>query len=191
MRDILDRLDEILLTEKARGLLYRDPGDTFFQGPLNKPTAEIRFRDLEYYPSQPGAYDSYEEMAAAGQELATKFPTGIIWSNRPSSRSRAFAILTFDGPGRGQTTSFGRFFEAIKPDMSGMWKNDELPGNWQLKKATSLKGCYSKLKPSDLFRLTASLPHPESVWLLSVKILQPRRVSSWPSSRSCPACNSC
>ena len=151
MRDILDRLDEILLTEKARGLLYRDPGDTFFQGPLNRPTAEIRFRDLEYYPGQPGAYDSYEEMAAAGQELATKFPTGIIWSNRPSSRSRAFAILTFDGPGRGQTTSFGRFFEVIKPDMSGMWKNDELPGNWQLKKATSLKGSYYKLKPSDLF----------------------------------------
>jgi len=151
MRDILDRLDEILLTEKARGLLYRDPGDTFFQGPLNRPTAEIVFRDLEYYPGQPGAYDSYEEMAAAGKKLGRQFPNGIVWSNEPGTRSRAFAILTFDGPRPGQTTSFGRFFEIIKPDMSGMWKNDQLPGGWQLKKASSLKGSYYKLKPSDLF----------------------------------------
>lgn len=151
MRDILDRLDEIYLMEKARGLLYRDPGDVFFQGPLNKPTAEIVFRDLEYYPGQPGAYASYEEMAAAGKKLAQQFPNGIIWSNQPGPRSRAFAILTFDGPRRGEITSFGRFFESIKPDMSGLWQNDALPGGWQLKKASSLKGSYYKLKPSDLF----------------------------------------
>jgi len=157
MRDILDRLDEILLTEKARGLLYRDPGDTFFQGSLANPTAEIVFRDLEYYPGQPGAYDSYEEMAAAGQDLSKHYPRGIIWSNRPGARSRAFAVLTFDGPNQGETTSFGRFFDQIKPDMSGLWKNNELPGDWQLKKATSLKGSYYKLKPSDLFP-------PESVF---------------------------
>lgn len=151
MRELIDRLDEIILLEKARGLLYRDPGDVFFQGPLNQPTAEIVFRDLEYYPSQPGAYSSYEEMATAGQNLAKQFPTGIIWSNKPGPRSRAFAILTFDGPGPGQITNFGRFFENIKPDMGGLWKNDELPGGWQLKKASSLKGSYYKLKPSDLF----------------------------------------
>lgn len=151
MREILDRLDEIDLMEKARGLLYRDPGDVFFQGALTRPTAEIVFRDLEYYPSQPGAYASDKEMAAAGQKLAQQFPSGIIWSNQPGSRSRAFAILTFDGPRRGQITSFGRFFESIKPDMSGLWKNDALPGGWQLKKASSLKGSYYKLKPSDLF----------------------------------------
>jgi hypothetical protein len=151
MRDLLNKLDEVLLVEKARGLLYRDPGDTFFQGTLQSPTAEIVFRDLDYYPSQPGAYDSYEEMAQAGQKLAAQYPNGIIWSNRPGARSRAFAVLTFDGPGKGETTSFGRFFDQIKPDMSGLWKNNELPGNWQLKKATSLKGSYYKLKPSDLF----------------------------------------
>jgi hypothetical protein len=151
MRDILDRLNEIALMEKARGLLYRDPGDRFFQGDVNNPTAEIVFRDLEYYPSQPGAYSSYEEMTQAGQQLSKKYPNGIIWSNNPSSTSRAFAVLTFDGPGKGETTSFGRFFAQIKPDMSGLWANNELPGDWQLNKATSLKGSYYKLKPSDLF----------------------------------------
>lgn len=151
MRDILDRLDEILLTEKARGLLYRDPGDVFFTGSLENPTAEIVFRDIEYYPGQPGAYESYEEMATATQELSQQYPQGIVWSNKPSSNSRAFAILTFDGPGKGETTSFGRFFAQIKPDMTGLWKNNELPGDWQLKKSSSLKGSYYKLKPSDLF----------------------------------------
>jgi len=151
MRNILDRLDEITLLEKARGLLYRTPGDEFFQGNLTNPTARIKFRDLEYFPGQPGAYDSYEDMAKAGQELSRHYPSGVIWSNRPSSRSRAFAVLTFDGPAAGQTTVFGRFFDQIKPDMTGLWANDELPGNWQLNKATSLKGSYYKLKPSDLF----------------------------------------
>lgn len=150
MRFLLDRLDEILLIEKARGLLYRDPGDVFFQGPLDKPTAEIVVRDLKYYPGQPGFYNSDEEMAAAIKEVETQFPN-IVWSNQRNLRSRAFAILTFDGPGSGQITSFGRFFEMIKPDMTGLWKNNELPGGWQLKKTTSLKSSYYKLKPNDLF----------------------------------------
>jgi hypothetical protein len=32
MRDILNLLETVLLTEKSRGLLYRDKGDQFFQG---------------------------------------------------------------------------------------------------------------------------------------------------------------
>jgi hypothetical protein len=151
MRDILDRLDEIILVEKARGLLYRDPGDEFFVGSLQAPSARIKFRDLEYFPGQPGAYADYNEMATVGEKLSQRFPNGISWSNKPTPRSRAFAILTFDGPNPGEITSFGRFFDQIKPDMSGLWKNDELPGGWQLNKATSLKGSYYKLKPSDIF----------------------------------------
>jgi hypothetical protein len=160
MRDLLNRLDEIVLTEKARGLLYRDPGDIFFQGSLENPSAEIVFRDIEFYPSNPGAYGSYEEMEAAGQQLSRHYPKGITWSNQPGSRSRAFAIITFDGPGKNETTSFGRFFDQIKADMTGLWKNNELPGGWQLKKASSLKGSYYKLKPSDLFPPDSSFSSP-------------------------------
>lgn len=163
MRDLLDKIDRMLLTEKARGLLYRAPGDVFFQGPLSSPTAQLIFRDLEYFPGQPGAYDSYEEMSAAGQQLSTKYPHGVIWSNKPiPGKSRAFAILTFDGPKAGETTSFGRFFSEIKPDMTGAWPNDGLPGKWQLNKATSLKGSYFKLKPSDLFPPGSHFNSPSS-----------------------------
>lgn len=162
MRDILDRLDEVLLQEKARGLLYRTPGDEFFQGTLGAPTGTIKFRDLEYFPGQPGAYDTYEEMAAAGQKLGRQYPNGIVWSNRPGARSRAFAILTFDGPRPGETTAFGRFFDQIKPDMAGLWPNNDLPGGWQLNKAASLKGSYFKLKPSDLFPPDSTFASPSA-----------------------------
>lgn len=149
MRDILDTLDNILL-EKARGLLYRDKGDQFFQGLKDNPTAELVFDKVEYFPGQPGAYSSYDEMAQVGQELYKQYGE-ITWSNRPTQASKAFAVLTFDGPNPGQKTYFGRFFNDIKADMSGLWKNNELPGGWQLNKAVSLKGSYYRLKPVDLF----------------------------------------
>ena len=159
MRDILTLLETVLLTEKSRGLLYRDKGDQFFQGSKDNPTAELVFDKVDYYPSMPGAYANYEEMAQVGQELFKQYPA-ITWSNKPTSASKAFAIMTFDGPQPGQKTYFGRFFNEIKPDMAGLWKNNELPGGWQLNKAVSLKGSYYKLKPADLFPTNSTFKTP-------------------------------
>ena len=159
MRDILNLLDSVLLTEKSRGLLYRDKGDEFFQGSKDNPTAEIVFDRVDYFPSQPGAYANYEEMAQAGQELFRQYPN-ITWTNKPTQGSKAFAIITFDGPATGQKTHYGRFFSEIKPDMAGLWKNNELPGGWQLNKAVSLKGSYYKLKPADLFPANSTFDTP-------------------------------
>ena len=145
--------------EKSRGLLYRDTGDSFFQGSKDNPTAEIVFDKAEYYPSIPGAYANYEEMAQVGQDLFKQYPA-ITWSNKPTTASKAFAILTFNGPAPGGKTYFGRFFNEIKPDMAGFWKNSELPGGWQLNKAVSLKGSYYKLKPNDLFPENSTFATP-------------------------------
>lgn len=161
MRDILTILETVLLTEKSRGLLYRDKGDQFFQGSKDNPTAELVFDKVDYFPSQPGAYANYEEMAQVGQELFKQYPS-IVWSNKPTSASKAFAIMTFDGPQSGQKTYFGRFFNEIKQDMAGLWKNNELPGGWQLNKAVSLKGSYYKLKPADLFPPNSTFDTPAS-----------------------------
>lgn len=158
MRDLLNIVDRLLM-EKARGLLYREKGDSFFQGSKDNPTAEIVFDKVDFFPSLPGAYANYEEMAAAGAELFKEYEN-IIWSNRPSQASKAFAIITFDGPGSGQKTHFGRFFNEIKPDMAGFWKNSELPGGWQLNKAVSLKGAYYRLKPVDLFEPNSTFDTP-------------------------------
>ena len=159
MRDILNLLETVILTEKSRGLLYREKGDGFFQGNKDNPTAEIVFDRVDYFPSQPGAYANYEEMAQAGQELFKQYPN-IVWSNKPTQASKAFAIITFDGPGKGQKTHYGRFFNEIKQDMAGLWKNNELPGGWQLNKQVSLKGSYYKLKPVDLFPINSTFASP-------------------------------
>jgi hypothetical protein len=159
MRDLINLIENVLLTEKSRGLLYRELGDSFFQGSKDNPTAEISFDKAEYFPSMPGAYANYEEMAQTGQDLFRQYPS-IIWSNKPTQASKAFAILTFNGPEAGQKTYFGRFFNEIKPDMAGFWKNSELPGGWQLNKAVSLKGAYYKLKPADLFPANSTFATP-------------------------------
>lgn len=161
MRDILDRLDNLIM-EKARGLLYRTKGDEFFQGPKENPTAKIVFDKAEYFPNMPGAYQDYQEMATVGQELFKTYPE-IQWFNKPTASSRAFAILTFNGPKPGQKTHFGKFFDQIKQDMTGFWKNSELPGGWQLNKASSLKGSYYKLKPSDVFPPDSEFDSPQAV----------------------------
>ena len=151
-----------IITEKSRGLLYRKAGDTFFQGKLDAPTAVITFEKAEYFPAMPGAYTDYNEMSAVGQELYKLYPT-ISWFNKPTTSSRAFAILSFAGPEEGQTTHFGKFFNEIKPDMQGFWKNSELPGGWQLNTAASLKGSYFKLKPSDLFPPNSTFNNPKEI----------------------------
>jgi hypothetical protein len=159
MRDLINLLEQVILTEKSRGLLYRDKGDQFFQGSKDNPTAEIVFDRVDYFPSQPGAYANYEEMAQTGQELFRQYPN-IQWSNKPTQASKAFAIITFDGPAKGQKTHYGRFFSEIKQDMTGLWKNNELPGGWQLNKQVSLKGSYFKLKPVDLFPNNSTFASP-------------------------------
>lgn len=158
MRDLLNLMDSILL-EKSRGLLYREKGDNFFQGSKDNPTAELNFDKAEYFPGQPGAYANYDEMATVGAELGQQYPA-ITWVNKPNKGMKAFAILTFDGPQPGQKSYFGKFFNEIKSDMAGLWKNNELPGGWQLNKAVSLKGSYYKLKPVDLFPVNSTFDSP-------------------------------
>jgi hypothetical protein len=159
MRDLIDLLENILLTEKSRGLLYRDKGDGFFQGSLENPSAVITFDGVDYYPSMPGAYETPEETEEAWQQAEQTYP-GIVWSNKPKGSNRAFAVLKFNGPKKGKKSYFGRFFNEIKPDMAGAWGNGELPGGWQLNKTTSLKGSYYKLKPADLFPPNSNFATP-------------------------------
>jgi hypothetical protein len=160
MRDILNLFDSILV-EASRGLLYRSPGDEFFQGTLENPTAVMSFEKADYYPAEPGKIENPEEFANAIAQTEQVFP-GIVWTNR-QPKTGGFAVLTFNGPAKGKKSYYGRFFGEIKSDMAGQWKNDGIPGDWQLKKASSLKGSYFKLKPSDLFPLNSTFANPQDV----------------------------
>jgi hypothetical protein len=148
---VIDIISESKLFEKARGLLYRAAGDTFKNGQGQ----EISFVQVAWVPSQPGKYETYEELLVGLDQLKQNYPT-VQLANQPSSRSRAFAVIEFqDVNNPTEKLYFVRFFDEIKHDMSGAWKNDGLPGQWQLQKASSLKNSY-KLKPNDI--ITAGVP---------------------------------
>jgi hypothetical protein len=148
------------LIEKARGLLYRSPGDPF-KDPQGQ---EIRFVNVSYYPGIPGAYSNPEQVEAAKKKVENT-KKGIQWSNNPSSSLLAFAVLEFDIVRNGQLNGkkyFGRFFKQITNNMEGAWKNNDLPGSWQLQKASSLKSSF-KLKPADIFVPNAEFKTPQEL----------------------------
>ena len=160
IRDTLTQLDTIL-TEASRGLLYRKPGDTFIQGDPKNPSAKMVFRTVTYFPSQPGEYKDSIALSKAIEKAEINFP-GLQYSNKATGSSKGFAILTLDGPLAGQETFVCRFFQKIMPDMTGKWKNDELPGGWQLAKSTSLKASYG-LKPADLLSTNVMFNNPIAI----------------------------
>ena len=154
MRELINILESILLTEKSRGLLYRTKGDRFFTGKKDNPTQSIVFEKTEYFPGMPGAYDTHEDMLLAYQELETTLGS-IEAVNKPTSAMNAFAVLTLLDEKTKRPFYVARFFNQIKPDMTGAWKNSEIPGGFQLDKETSLKAGYG-LKPSDIFPSSGS-----------------------------------
>jgi len=146
MRDILNKLEKITLTEASRGLLYRDQGDTFFS--KSNPDDVLTFQKVEYFPGMPGEYEDYNELATEAQKIVINYP-GIQYVNTPNAGTKAFAILTLtDNDGNGVYVC--RFFKKISTDMAGQWKNNDLPGDWQLTKGSSIKSSHG-LKPTDLF----------------------------------------
>ena len=156
MRDFINILTT-MLTEGSRGLLYRVPGDKFFRGERAKPVQILSFLKAQYFPKQPGAYDSQEEMLNAYEEVEIKCK-GILPANKPNTQMRAFAVLTLMDEATKKPVYFARFFHEIKQDMTGQWKNGDLPGGFQLDKATSLKDSYA-LKPTDIFTANTRFPN--------------------------------
>jgi hypothetical protein len=75
---------------------------------------------------------------------------------------RAFTLLTLHDETTEQPVYYAKFFQQIRPDMTGAWQNKEIPG-FQLDTKTSLKGAY-KLKPADLFPGNARFPNINAVW---------------------------
>ena len=160
IRNILNLLEDIHLDESARGLLYRDVGDTFFKGAdRNKPDEEIQFKSVAYFPSMPGQYESSEDMEEAIADLS--YP--IDWVNTSTKAMKAFAIITFDVTGTDAPIYFGRYFSDIKGDMAGKW-NNKIDGSWTLNKTTSLKGSYYNLKPADLYHANATFKKPADLY---------------------------
>lgn len=148
--------ESIILTEKSRGLLYRAKGDRFFKGSKDNPESVLIFDKVNYFPGQPGKYDTHEEMMQSYQDIEKNYP-GILNVNAPSKAMKSFAVITLLDQQTNQPVYISRFFSEIKSNMAGAWKNSELtsiPNEYQLEKESSLKSSY-KLKPSDIFSTPA------------------------------------
>lgn len=166
MRDLINIIESLsVVAEASRGLLFRQAGDRFFKGSREAPTEALIFDKADYFPGKPpegqGAYNSYEEMIDAYQELEKQIGN-ITPVNALMKSFRAFALLTLHDETTEQPVYYAKFFQQIKPNMAGAWQNKEIPG-FQLDKKTSLKGAY-KLKPADLFPGNARFPNINAVW---------------------------
>jgi hypothetical protein len=150
-------LSESILLEKARGLLYRDPGDKF----VNPQGQEIEFQRVAYAPSQPGAYATKEELDDAVAQIKQNYPN-VVFVNNQDNSMRAVAVVEFTNTKTKNGLYFARFFKQITNDMTGQWKNDGIPGNWQLQKASSLKSSY-KMAPLDIFGPGAEFASPQAL----------------------------
>lgn len=137
--------------------MYRDRGDKF----INPQGQEIEFQQVAYIPSQPGAYKTKEELDAGVEQLKENYPN-VVFVNNQDNSMRAAAVLEFKDTKTGKMVYFARFFKQITSDMTGQWKNDGLPGNWQLQKASSLKSSY-KMKPLDIFAPGARFETPQAL----------------------------
>lgn len=151
MRNLINIIENYsILLEKSRGLLFRAKGDRFFKGKRENPESVLLFDKPEYFPSQPGEYDTHEEMMDAYNTLSKKY-RGMQPVNKPTVGSKAFAVITLTDEKTRKPVYFVRFFNSIKPDMSGSWSNSDMNSfGYQLEKETSLKASYG-LKPSDIF----------------------------------------
>jgi hypothetical protein len=140
------------IIESSRGVLFRNPGDPFVS--RANPDDVLKFDQAQYFPSQDAnsQYETIEELNAAKLQVEKQFPK-IVWVNKPTSASLAFAVITFIDSQQ-QSKHFGRFFSQISANMAGKWGNDGIPG-YELNIKSSKKS-KSGLKPTDIFQLGKS-----------------------------------
>jgi hypothetical protein len=135
---------EIVL-ESSRGLLFRKSGDLFTN--IKNPKKTLEFVKAELFPKQGNKYPDVNAYKKALNDIQKKL-INITWTNQPKSNMLAFGVVTLKDPKTQQQFYFGRYFTEIKPDMAGVWKNNDIPG-YQLA-TTSSKKSRSGLKPKDI-----------------------------------------
>jgi hypothetical protein len=153
MRDILNLLDNIILTESV-GLANRKPG-TLFANPQGD---EIVFQGVKFYPEGGGAYATPEEweqtLAQVCQQLGIS-PTIIQWTDgsgegvaTPKPQKGGFGIAQFDGAA-GQRHYLARYLRSISPIPTENEISNKLPGGYRLQTDAAKKEA-AGYKPTDV-----------------------------------------
>jgi len=145
MRDILNLLDNLILTE-ARGLSAREPGEQFSRGP--DADDQIFFKSMTFYP-EVGSYATAEETMAAFDQVQKQVKHPIEQINSVSGGNRAFAVAAFDSAVG--TRYLAKFAQSIKPvrTQNTFFQTKDIPGEFG---STGARGSKEKAgyKPTDV-----------------------------------------
>jgi hypothetical protein len=142
MRDILNLLDSVVLTEGV-GLANRRPGEQF----KNPEGDVITFKSLDFYPES-GKFPPGEEMADTISELKQQ-GINLHWTNMAAANSGAFAVATFTGE-NGQDYYLGRFYKEINPNRAlNNFPHDAIPGGFKFASKAGAKE-NTGYKPSEV-----------------------------------------
>ena len=154
MRDTLNILDNIT---EGRGLAARKAGEEY----INDKGNIITFQSIDFYPTR-GQFSTPEEMDHAIDSLVAQLGSEIDWANKRTTRTKAFAVATFDS--QGFAYHVGRYFEQISPNRTdNTFSTKDIPGKWSLNtglgkkessgyKASEILTSYSNLTPVDIVR---------------------------------------
>ena len=150
MRDILDRLDDLLL--ESVGLANRKAGDQW----SNPQGDTIIFVDLAFYPSR-GEFEDQEDLQQALDQAAAQLniqAENLVWSN-DARGARAFGIAHFTDAAN-QDYYIGRWFRRIDPIRSKNTFPNDLPGGFKLQTKAAKKEA-SGYKPSEVLTTLTDL----------------------------------
>ena len=139
MRDILNLLDNIILTE-GRGLAARVPGEQF----KNAQGDVITFQSLNFYPER-GKFGTPEEMQAAIDQLGLN----IHWTNKPNVGTLGFGIAIFTDVNN-NPYYLGRYYKEISANrINNDWQHDAIPGGFKYQSKAGQKE-NTGYKPSEV-----------------------------------------
>jgi len=147
MRKIIDTI--VNLSESV-GLANRKPGTEF----ANPQGDKLIFQNLNFYPSQGGAYATTEEFQQALEQVAKQLGIDlnqIRWTNNPLKGG--FGIAEFDDA-QGKRYYLGRYFQKISPIRTENNFPNVLPGGFTLQTKVAQKEV-AGYKPTDV--LTSKL----------------------------------
>lgn len=119
MREFINVVETILLTETSRGLGARKPGDEFIRG-----NEKIYFSQIDFYPESGGKYQSLDQLKQAYDTLTAQLPIAPVQVNKPTARAGGFGIAQFKDEDD-KILIYARFFDKIDPvKEKNKWANE-------------------------------------------------------------------
>lgn len=144
---------------EAKGLFGRRTGDIF----IHDDGTEASFQQVQMFPSDISGeeYASFQDAQKVIVKLEKKFVGRIDWVNKPSAKTKAFAIATLTDP-KGEKIYWGRWYDKVPSSLVSSWLNNAVPVGWKLNIKGSQKA-RAGLTPQDLIKSEELFPNAKKI----------------------------